>query len=86
MSKEEIKDNKNEKKTDLSFFVAELDRYQISDRAGAALVTAILRGQGKVTDDDMSEVIDRYKIRSERKKRQKEKKRKRFNEASGQLT
>ena len=55
---------------DLSFFISEVDRFQISDRAAAALATGLLRDLGIVTDSDKTKVVDRYKIRRARKKRQ----------------
>lgn len=70
---------------DLSFFISEVDRFQISDRAGAALATGLLRDLGLVTESDKSQVVDRYKIRRERKKRQVIKKRKRKEETSGRV-
>ena len=54
---------------DLSFFISEVDRFQISDRAAAALTTGLLRDLGIVTDSDKTKVVDRYKIRRARKKR-----------------
>ena len=76
----------NQNRLDLTNFVAEVDRYQISDRAAAALSTALLRDLGLVTDKDKSKVVDKYKVRRARKKRQQEKKRKRKEETSGQVT
>lgn len=43
-----------------------LDRYGISDRAGAAIVSATLQDIGLVTENDTSSVIDRSKIRRAR--------------------
>lgn len=43
-----------------------LDRYGISDRAGAAIVSATLQDIGLVTESDTSSVIDRSKIRRAR--------------------
>jgi hypothetical protein len=70
---------------DLSFFISEVDRFQISDRAAAALATGLLRDLGIVTDSDKTKVVDRYKIRRARKKRQVVKKRRRKEETSGEV-
>ncbi|CAG4943138.1 unnamed protein product [Parnassius apollo] len=43
-----------------------LDRYDISDRAGAAIVSATLQDIGLVTESDTSSVIDHSKIRRAR--------------------
>lgn len=40
----------------------------VSDRAAAAVASALLEDLGVVTHDDMSNIIDRHKIRRERKK------------------
>ena len=40
-------------------FVAECDRYNISDRAAAALATGLLRDLGLVSDVDNKMVVDR---------------------------
>lgn len=44
------------------------DRTGISDRAGAIIATAVLEDLGIVTETNPSNVIDRHKIRRERKK------------------
>ena len=44
------------------------DRYQLSDRAGAAVGTSVLQDLGLVTNDDRSLVIDHQKLRRERKR------------------
>ena len=41
---------------DLAYFIAEVDRYKISDRAAAALSTALLRDLGLVTNTDNSKL------------------------------
>ena len=46
----------------------ELDRRNISDRSGAAIVSAFLTDMGLVSAHDTSSVIDRSKIRRERSK------------------
>ena len=76
----------DQNRLDLNHFIAEVDRYQISDRAAAALATGLLRDVGLVTGVDLSNVVDKYKIRRARKKRQKEKKRKRFLETNSNIT
>ncbi|KAJ8930679.1 hypothetical protein NQ314_016493 [Rhamnusium bicolor] len=40
-----------------------LDRYGISDRAGAAIISATLQDIGIIIDNDMSNVVDRSKVR-----------------------
>ena len=44
------------------------ERYQISDRAAAAIGSATLKDFGVVTEYDASLVIDRSKLRRERQK------------------
>ena len=44
------------------------DRYQLSDRAGAAVGTSVLQDLGLVTNDDRSLVIDHQKLRRERER------------------
>ena len=44
------------------------ERYQISDRADAAIGSATLKDFGVVTEYDASLVIDRSKLRRERQK------------------
>ena len=70
----------NQNRQSLSNYSAELDRYTISDTAGAALVTAAYKDLGLITDEDKKMVTDKFKIRRERQKRRKEKKRKRKEE------
>lgn len=43
------------------------DRFGISDRAAAAVVSSVLKDVGIVTDDDRSHVVDKCKIRREKK-------------------
>jgi hypothetical protein len=43
------------------------DRFRVSDRAGAALATAVLEDFGVVSQTELTYVIDRYKLRRERK-------------------
>lgn len=46
----------------------ECDRRGISDRAGAAICSAVLQDLGIIDNDDSSSVVDRSKIRREREK------------------
>lgn len=58
----------------LKNFVAELDRYAISDRAGAALATALFEDLEMVDEENQTLVTDKNKIRRERQQRRKEQK------------
>ena len=44
------------------------ERYEVSDRAGAAIASATLKAFGIVTEEDKRYVVDRSKLRSERQK------------------
>ena len=44
------------------------ERYKVSDRAGAAIASAILKAFGIVTEEDKKYVVDRSKLRRERQK------------------
>lgn len=46
-----------------------LDRYCISDRAGAAIVSAVLQDVGLISQNDTSCAVDRSKIRRARMKK-----------------
>jgi hypothetical protein len=46
-----------------------LDRYGVSDRVGAAIVSATLQDIGLITQNDTSNVVDRSKIRRARSKK-----------------
>ena len=70
---------------DISYFIAEVDRYQIPDRAAAALATGLLRDIGKITETDTSLVVDKYKIRRARKIRQEKQTVMRFNDTYGNI-
>ena len=48
------------------------DRTGVSDRAGASIASAILKDVGIITEENTTEVIDRSKIRRERKKTRKQ--------------
>ena len=76
-------ESSNQNRLNLPCFIAEVDRYQISDRAAAALATGLLKDLGKISDTDKSLVLDRYKVRRDRKSRQKERKKKKKEESSG---
>ncbi|KAK0056132.1 hypothetical protein Bpfe_014533 [Biomphalaria pfeifferi] len=43
------------------------DRFAVSDRVGAAVTTAVLEDFGIVSQTEAANVIDRYKLRRERK-------------------
>jgi hypothetical protein len=47
-------------------FAAECDRWRISDRAAAALSSALLQDSGYITQNDKSCVLDRSKMRRKR--------------------
>ena len=44
------------------------DRFQVSDRAGAAIATSVLSDLGFVSSEDRSRIIDKGKLRRERQK------------------
>ena len=48
------------------------ERYEVSDRAGAAIASATLKAFGIVTEEDKRSVVDRSKLQSERQKYRKE--------------
>ena len=58
----------NQMRLPLPNLVKEADRFGISDRATAALATALLVDFGIITNEDRSSIIDKNKIRRERKK------------------
>lgn len=47
------------------------DRYAVSDRAAAAIASAVLEDVGLITNEDKTSVIDRNKLRRERLKKRK---------------
>ena len=69
----------------MSYFIAEVDRYQIPDRAAAALATGLLRDIGKITETVTSLVVDKNKIRRARKIRQEKQIVMRFNDTYGAI-
>ena len=66
-------------------FARECDRYGISDRAAAALGTALLVDLGIVTDSDKTNVITRDKVRRARGKTREETKEKLQKETKGRV-
>ena len=44
------------------------ERFDVSDRAGAAIALAVLKGFGVIDDGNLADVIDRSKLRRERQK------------------
>lgn len=59
-------------RSSLSNLARECDRHGVSDRCAAALATAVLQDVGLVKGNDCSMVIDRSKVRRERKRKRKE--------------
>ena len=55
-------------------FVAELDRYKVSDAAGAALATALMEDLELNTHDNTKLVFDKFKIKRQRVKNRKSQK------------
>ena len=51
----------------LSSFIAECDRYRISNAGAAALHNSLLTCYGVISDQDRSKIITKSKIRSSRK-------------------
>ena len=62
-----------------------LDKFNISDRAGAALATALMEDLGTVTEEDTALVFDKFKIRRARKRTRVAKKREKNDKISGKL-
>ena len=60
----------------ISSYAGQLDKYNISDGAGAALATALLEDLGMVTEKNRSLVFDRFKIRRARQRVRSAKKKK----------
>uniref|UniRef100_A0A6P7F767 Uncharacterized protein LOC114325406 n=1 Tax=Diabrotica virgifera virgifera TaxID=50390 RepID=A0A6P7F767_DIAVI len=50
----------------LSELAKTLDRYAVSDRAGAAIASAVLQDYGIVNNEDTQNIIDRHKVRRAR--------------------
>lgn len=51
---------------DLKNLAIAVDRYQVSDRAGAAIASAVLKDYGIIADDSPEDIIDRSKVRRAR--------------------
>src|SRR5277367_1945394 len=51
----------------LSNFARECDRHGVSDRCAASLATAVLQDVGVVSESDRSKIVDKCKVRRERK-------------------
>lgn len=58
----------NQRLTSLSAIAKTLDRFGISDRAAAAIVSATLQDAGLITNEDLVNVVDRSKIRRARER------------------
>ena len=56
----------NQNRNKIENFVSELERYGISDRAGAALLNAHNRDLGIITDGKDKDAVDKFKIRRAR--------------------
>ena len=69
----------------ISSYAAQLDKYSISDGAGAALATALLEDLGMVTEKNRSLVFDRFKIRRARQRVRSAKKKEKKADLSGML-
>ena len=81
--KEEIETNQN--RFIMDKFLDELDRYNISDMCGAALITAIFEDIKWITSDNSKLVFDRFKIRRQRKKRREERVKENKSTAQGKI-
>ena len=56
----------NQNRNNIENFISELERYGISDRAGAALLNAHNRDLGIITDGKDKDAVDKFKIRRAR--------------------
>lgn len=62
-----VSSNSNDRNlSSLPVLAKTLDRYDVSDRAGAAIASAVLIAYGIIKTDDHQNVIDRYKVRRAR--------------------
>ena len=75
----------NQNRLTISRFSTELDRYNISDGAGAALATALLEDIGMISDEKKDLVFDRFKIRRARQRNRTIKKKKQQASLEGKL-
>ena len=57
-------------------------RYQVSDRCASALATSLMKDLGIVTEEDVSSIVDRSKIRREKGRVRKEEVEKRLPDVS----
>ena len=62
-----------------------LDRYKISDCAGAALATALLEDLGVISTDSFQYVFDKYKIRRARLQNRNKQQKKKEKEIEGNI-
>ena len=67
-NKDSVKPQSCQQRRRLTTTARASERYGISDRAAADIASSVLADYGIVTTDDKSEVIDRSKLRRERKK------------------
>ena len=65
---ENIKENSKQNRTKLPKTAEACDRYLVSDRAGAAIASGVLRDYGIINDADTSQVIGPRKLADERHK------------------
>lgn len=56
----------NRNQASLPLLAKTLDRYGVSDRAGAAVASAVLKDYGIISTYDNQNIIDRYKVRRAR--------------------
>lgn len=61
------KSTNNSKKINLKKFSRTCDRYGVSDRGAASLASALLEDIGEINENNTSGVIDKNRIRRERK-------------------
>jgi hypothetical protein len=61
--------SENQTRVELPTLALTCDRYGVSDRAGAAIASAVLKDVGIVTETNRDKVIDRSKLRRERKRK-----------------
>ena len=61
-----MKENSSQNRTRLPKTAEACDRYLVSDRAGAAIASAVLRDYGIITEEDPSQVVGPRKLADER--------------------
>ncbi|XP_050309269.1 uncharacterized protein LOC126745454 [Anthonomus grandis grandis] len=64
--------NSNRNTSSLCMLANTLDRYAVSDRAGAAIASAVLQDYGIISSEDSQNIIDRHKVRRARQKKRQE--------------